>query len=89
MIDFATATQQRDEIESRLRDATAALKALTNDLAGDAPRLMGLTPDIAKADPRWQAAKANVDRLFQALRQFNGVYTKQFKRELAAQRRAA
>lgn len=89
MIDFATATQRRDSINAELRDATAALRALTNDLAGAAPRPMGLTPDHVKADPRWQAAKSKVDRLFQMLRNFNGVYVKQFKRELAAQRRAA
>jgi hypothetical protein len=89
MTDFIRATQQRDDINIRLHAANAALNALTNELAGDAPRLMGLTPDSVKADPRWQAAKANVDRLFQTLRQFNGVYVKQFKRELAAQRRAA
>jgi hypothetical protein len=49
---------------------------------------MGLTPDSVKSDPRWQAAKSKVDKLFQTLRQFNGVYTKQFKSELAAQHRA-
>jgi hypothetical protein len=88
MTDFTTATQQRDAINAELSNATDALKALTNELAGDAPRPMGLTPDSVKADPRWQAAKSKVDRLFQAMRQFNGVYTKQFKRELAAQHRA-
>jgi predicted nucleic acid-binding Zn-ribbon protein len=88
MIDFVTATQQRDALNAELSDATDTLKALTNELAGDAPRIMNLTPDSVKADPRWQAAKTRVDRLFQALRQFNGTYTKQFKRELAAQHRA-
>jgi hypothetical protein len=88
MTDFTTATQQRDAINAELSNATDALKALTNELAGDAPRPMGLTPDSVKADPRWQAAKSKVDRLFQTLRNFNGTYTKQFKRELAAQHRA-
>jgi len=88
MIDFITATQQRDALNAELSDATDALNALTDKLAGDAPRCMNLTPDSVKADPRWQAAKFKVDRLFQALRHFNGVYTKQFKRELAAQHKA-
>jgi len=87
MTDFITATQQRNAINADLRDATAALLALTNELAGDAPRPMGLTPDSVKADPRWQVAKAKVDTLFQTLRQFNGVYVKRFKSELAAHRR--
>lgn len=86
---FEAATAQRDGIDAALRDAIAALNALTDDLAGDAPRVMGLTPDHVKADPRWQQAKAKADVLFQALRQFNGVYVRKFKRELAIARRAA
>ena len=86
---FEIATQHRNEIDARLRDAIAALNALTDDLAGDAPRVMGLTPDHVKADPRWQQAKAKADMLFQSLRQFNSVYVRKFKRELAIARRAA
>lgn len=88
MSDFAKATQWRDALNAELRAATDALNALTDELAGDAPRIMGLTPDSVKADPRWQAAKAKVDALFQTLRRFNTGYTRQFKREIAAQHRA-
>lgn len=86
---FEIATQHRNEIDVRLRDAIAALNDITDELAGDAPRIMGLTPDHVKADPRWQSAKAKADTLFQALRQFNSVYVRKFKRELAVARRAA
>lgn len=85
---FEIATQHRNEIDTRLRDAIAALNALTDDLAGDTPRVMGLTPDYVKADPKWRAAKAKADTLFQSLRQFNRVYVRKFKRELAIARRA-
>ena len=88
MTDFAKATQWRDALTAELRGATDTLNALTDELAGDAPRIMGLTPDSVKADPRWKAAKSKVDRLFQTLRRFNTGYTRQFKRELAAQHRA-
>jgi hypothetical protein len=88
MSEFAKATQWRDALTAELRDATAALNALTDELAGDAPRIMGLTPDSVKADPRWKAAKSKVDRVFQTLRRFNVGYTRQFKREIAAQHRA-
>jgi len=83
---FEIATQHRNEIDARLRAASAELKALTDELGGTGP--MGLTPDHVKADPRWQQAKARFDTLFQALRQFNAVYVRKFKRELAAERRA-
>ncbi len=88
MNDFTKATQWRDALTTELRGATDTLNALTNELAGDAPRIMGLTPDSVKADPRWREAKAKVDRLFQTLQRFNVGYTRQFKRELAAQHRA-
>lgn len=86
---FEIATAQRDTLDTLLRDATAALNALTDQLAGDTPRIMGLTPDHVKADANWQQAKAKVDALFQALRTFNSFYTRQFKRELADARRDA
>lgn len=86
---FEIATQHRNEIDARLRDAIAALNALTDQLAGDTPRVMGLTPDHVKANADWQQAKAKADTLFQALRQFNSVYVRRFKRELAIARRAA
>lgn len=86
---FEIATAQRDTLETMLNEAIGALKALTDDLAGDTPRVMGLTPDHVKADPEWRAAKNKADALFQSLRTFNGFYVRQFKRELAIARRAA
>lgn len=85
---FEAATAQRDEIDAAVRAASADLRTLTDTLAGDAPRVIGLTPDHVKADPRWQQAKARYETLFKALQQFNAAYVKRFKRELAAQRRA-
>lgn len=86
---FEIATAQRDTLDAMLREAIAALNALTDELAGDTPRVMGLTPDHVKANADWQQAKAKADALFQALRTFNGFYVRQFKRELAIARRAA
>ncbi len=85
---FAAATETRDRINADLREAIAALNAVTAELAGDTPRVMNLTPDHVKADPRWRAAKTTADRLFETLRQFNGVYVRKFKRELALERHA-
>lgn len=84
---FEAATAQRDEIDAAVRAASAELRDLTDKLAGDAPRVMGLTPDHVKADPRWQQAKARYETLFKALQQFNTAYVKRFKHEIAGQRR--
>ena len=54
--DFDAATQRRDAIDASMRDASAAVNALTNELCGNAPRLMGLTPDSVTSNLRWQAA---------------------------------
>lgn len=48
---------------------------------------MGLTPDEVKATPEFQAAKAAFDRSFQALRRYNGAYTRIYKHEIRADRR--
>lgn len=89
MTAFEIATQHRNEIQVRLDQAIADLNAITDKLAGNAPRPMGLTPDHVKANATWRAAKHKADMLFQALRQFNGVYVRKFKKELALARHAA
>lgn len=89
MTTFEIATQHRNEIQARLDQAIADLNAITAKLAGDSPRIMNLTPDHVKADATWRAAKRKADTLFQALRQFNGVYVRKFKKELAIARHAA
>lgn len=48
----------------------------------------GLTPDAVKATPEWRSAKADCDASLARLRAFNAVFTKRFKRELTAERRA-
>ena len=47
---------------------------------------MGLTPDHIRVLPEWRAAKVRGDKAFKALQNFNVVYVKTFKKELAAQR---
>ena len=86
---FEIATAQRDQLDAMLKEALGALRELTDDLASDTPRVMGLTPDHVKADPEWRAAKDKADALFQSLRTFNGFYVRHFRRELAIARRAA
>lgn len=86
---FEIATAQRDQLDAMLKEALGALRELTDDLAGDTPRVMGLTPDHVKANPDWRAAKSKADALFQALRTFNGFYVRHFRRELAVSRAAA
>ena len=64
MTAFEIATQHRNEIQVRLDQAIADLNAITDKLAGNAPRPMGLTPDHVKANATWRAAKHKADMLF-------------------------
>ena len=70
-----------------------ALLEAESDAAGAALKVfpkgpMGLTPDVVRATPEYRAAKARSDKAFQRLRDFNGVFTKRFAKELRAERDA-
>lgn len=48
---------------------------------------MGLVPDHIRETPEYQTLKNEFNKSFAQLRNFNGWYVKQFKKELAAERR--
>ena len=47
---------------------------------------MGLTPDSVKASREFKLAKAEYEIAFQAVRKFNAVFTKQYRKEIQAAR---
>lgn len=65
-------------------ELTFASKMLTRFPRG----LMGMVPDDVKATPEFKQARAEYERIFQTVRRFNARFTKEYKRELAAQRSA-
>ena len=66
--------KKREEIQSAVDIADAELKKITGDNKG------GLTPDSIKATDEYRTAKGNFDRVFKALRDFNGRSPKEFMR---------
>lgn len=48
---------------------------------------MGLTTDEARSTPQWQAAYRAKDQAMSALRNFNSIFVKRFKREYAEDRK--
>lgn len=50
---------------------------------------MGLVPDAVRATPEYKTAKTAYDSSFHTLRVLNGKYVKQYKKELAADRKIA
>lgn len=48
---------------------------------------MGLTPDSVKKSPQWLRAKKEYDKAFIALRCFNSIFVKKYKKEMAMERK--
>jgi hypothetical protein len=85
VLDPALTFVQAKMIADRLYDEYgAAGKALADfaDPFGKGP--MGLTPDFVRAMPEYRPLKNEVDLKFNALRNFNAVYVKKFKKEISA-----
>jgi hypothetical protein len=80
-VSFEQARAEHDRLEQEVSTASASLQIF--------PRgAMGLTPDHVRATPEWRAANGRFKKAFAALRAFNAVYVKMFKKELIAQRDA-
>jgi len=66
-------------------DALWNASSASSKVMGAFPKgAMGLTLDATRATPEWKAAKQIADRDFAALRDFNVMFTQQFKKERAA-----
>jgi hypothetical protein len=79
--DFLAAYEQAEILNRAVTETSAKMQ--------DFPRgPLGLTPDDVKASPEWQTAYRNFNTAFQALRNFNGTYTKVFADELRHERNA-
>ena len=80
---FDLAKAKADSLHSAAKGASDAL----NEFRDRYPRgPMGLTPDHVKAMPEFKALNAAYQRAAAASRAFNGIYTKQFSKELRAAR---
>lgn len=66
----------------------ALLNAKDSALQAFPKGAMGLTPDSVKVSTLYRAAKAEYEIAFQAVRKFNAVFTKQYRKEIAASRKA-
>jgi hypothetical protein len=79
--DYPEAKAKSLELEAEAERTGKALKALS----GGGP--MGMTPEGVRSTSEWKAAKREWDTAFAALRNFNAVYVKRFKREIQQDRR--
>lgn len=77
---YQDAKTQRDKLDARVRELSAALNTFPK-------RADGLTPDHIKFSPDYRAVKTAYDSAFKALRQFNINFNRVFKKEIRAERR--
>lgn len=80
--DFAQAKKVRDQLEADADATGSVLKALS----GGGP--MNFTPEHVRKTSEWQKAKREADAAFTALRTYNSVFVRRFKKELADDRAA-
>ena len=79
-------TIQKQVKQSLENDVEQAEKDLQEfDKYGKGP--MGLTPDHVRAMPEYKKAKADFDKAFTIMQKFNQQFVKQFKKEIAKERR--
>ena len=79
--DFAAALQLVSKLDQEWQEAGEGLKVFPQGP-------MGLIPDHVRATPEFKSAFLRFERAHKALRDFNGPFTKKFKKELAEHRNA-
>lgn len=77
---FEQAKQYRDNLE-------AQLKHFSNEMNKFPKSPMGLTPDNVKQSPEFQIVDQAYKIHFKELQKFNQWFVKEFKKELAAERK--
>lgn len=82
-MEYSIQKQVKQSLESEVEKAEKVLKEFDKYGKTD----MGLTPDFVKAMPEYKKAKAEFDNAFQVLQKFNQQFVKQFRKEIAKERR--
>lgn len=80
---YEIAKIQRNAIEAKLNAASDAMNAYNAQ-----KNEIGLTPDHIKFSPEYRAAKTAYDAAHAQIRAFNNWFTKAFKDQIRAERRA-
>ena len=88
LLNYSQAKMEADRLWAVNTENSKRLNHYREQVMGPTTAGLGLTPDWLKADPCYRDLKAAFDRSHQQLRAYNQWYTKAFKREIRAARRA-
>tara|TARA_R110000822_G_scaffold301108_3_gene424824 strand:- start:817 stop:1116 length:300 start_codon:yes stop_codon:yes gene_type:complete len=80
-LNFESAKNYQLNLERKLNE-------IGNKLSKYPKGIMGLTPDHIKQTEEWKSNKKDFETAFFKLRTFNSYFTKQYKKERAAERKA-
>lgn len=83
-MNFTAARAIQRKLEAECARHSATLREYKKDRHAN-----GMTPDRIKLSHEYRATKAAYDNAFQRLRQFNGWFTRTFRAEILAAKRAA
>lgn len=81
---FETLSEMRNQFGAHHKATAEILKSVSGDERGP----FGLTPDYIKAKPQWRAAYRDERAAFQRLADFNRFLSKNYQKELRAERDA-
>lgn len=82
-MNYEEAKAFKQNLEEKNNNDSDNLKAISKQ----EKTTMGLTPDHIMVLPEWKIAKNAFERSFAELRNFNGWFVKNFKKEYAAEKR--
>lgn len=80
-MNFDQVKKQKAQLEAESERTSCALNALSGGGS------MGLTPGAVRSSPEWQTANREYALAFAALRAFNKIYMRRYKREFLEDRR--
>ena len=79
--DYVQAKERRDQLEAEVLRTGNSLK----EISGGGP--MGLTPESVRSTQKWKNAKRESDGAMAELQEFNTVFVRRFKHEIAQDRK--
>lgn len=82
-MEYIIAKQTAAQLDKEYSEASAALKSIPGINSG----AMGLTPEHVRITVEYKVAHNKYKHAFEALRNFNAIYCKQYRKELAAERK--
>lgn len=81
-MNFTESKELKNKLENKCEEFSNVLRSFSGD-----KNTIGLLPDSVRLTPEYRFARKQYDEAFKALRSFNSIFVKKFKKELAQERK--